>query len=60
MLDTHLYLLTEDNPSGPLLSTEDSAVEGEGLSRGQPGSFLGEILAVIMVLAVGIYAAIAI
>jgi hypothetical protein len=60
MLDTHTLLVTQDRPSGPLLLIEDApAVENSGGPL-SVGAVIGQVLSVVIVIALGAYMMLAI
>jgi hypothetical protein len=60
MLDTHTLLVTQDRPSGPLLLIEDAPVVADDDETQTVGTIVGQILAVAIVIALGVYMTLAI
>lgn len=56
MLDMDLYLVTRDNPSGPLLSIEKAPAIEDSTTPLTTGVVIGQVLGVAVVIALGVYA----
>lgn len=55
MLDVETYLLTKDNPGGPLLAVEPLPVEALPREPLTSGEIIGRILGLLVILALGVY-----
>ncbi len=60
MLDTHTLLVTQDRPAGPLLLIEDAPAIEEDRAQPSVGIVIGQVLGVLIVIALGVYMTIAI
>lgn len=60
MLDTHTLLVTQDRPSGPLLLIEDEPATVNSSAQISVGTVIGQVLGVLIVIALGAYMALAI
>ncbi len=60
MLDTHTLLVTQDRPSGPLLLIEDAPVTDERDMPITAGTVIGQVIGVLIVIALGAYMTLAI
>jgi hypothetical protein len=60
MLDTHTLLVTQDRPSGPLLLIEEAPARDERDVPITAGTVIGQVIGVLIVLALGAYMTLAI
>lgn len=60
MLDTHTLLVTQDRPSGPLLLIEDAPATDERDVPITAGTVIGQLIGVLIVIALGAYMTLAI
>jgi hypothetical protein len=60
MLDTHTLLVTQDRPSGPLLLIEEAPARDECDVPITVGTVIGQVIGVLIVLALGAYMTLAI